>query len=352
MEQTFYEPGQTEDKAIGAPDNVPLTSTEVAALWNTYIQYTMFACVFKHFNQTVEDNDIRPIIQNALDIWNKRVSRVREILNKEDLPIPIGFTDKDVDIKAPRLYTDPFYLYYLRDMNKFAIAINGLALTTGARADIRDFYTHCVNSTMELYNDATNTLLSKGLFIRPPYVTIAREVDFVREQDFLTGFLGEHRPLLAQEVSALAYGIMTNNVVKSLLMGFRQAARSDQVGKYLERGINLCNKYMEAFSSALKQENIPAAICWDTIVTDSTTPPFSDKLMMFKTSYINSAFLVSYTTFFATSPRHDLSAIFMKAFTEVADYAQDGLNIMIDNGWYEEPARTVDRRELLNKPKH
>lgn len=352
MEQTFYEPDKSEKKAICVRDNVPLTSTEIAALWNTYMQYTMFTCVFEHFNQTVEDNDIRPIMEETLDIVQKRVSRVMELLNKEKLPIPIGFKGEDVNLKAPRLYSDPFYLYYLRDMNKFAIAISGLSLTTTACADVRDFYTHCVDSTMKLYNDATNTLLSKGLFIRPPYVTIAKEVDFVRKQDFLTGFLGKRRPLLAQEVSALAHGVMTSTTVKRLLLGFWQVVRSDQVKRYLERGINLYDKAIDTCSSKLRQENVPDPVTWDTIVTDSTIPPFSDKLIMFQTSYANSAFLISYVTWLNTSPRHDLSATYAKTFTEVADYAQDGMNIMIDNGWYEEPTRTVDRRELVNKEKH
>jgi hypothetical protein len=257
-----------------------------------------------------------------------------------------------VDLKAPRLYTDPFYLYYISDMIKMAIAINGLALTTSARTDVRDFYTHCINSTMKLYNDVASTLLSKGLFIRPPYVTVCKEVDFVKKQDFLTGFLGERRSLLAQEISALAYGVLTNVVVKRLLMGFRQTARSEQVRKYLERGINLASLHEDIFSSALKRENIPAPIFWDTMVTDSTIPPFSDKLMMFQTSYTNASFLMSYTAYLSTSHRHDLSAIYMRAFIEAANYAEDGMNIMIDNVWYEEPPRSVDRRELVNESKH
>ncbi|MDH7479405.1 MAG: DUF3231 family protein [Syntrophomonadaceae bacterium] len=347
MEQTFHHPLQTEYEAA---DRAPLTTTEIAALWNTYMQYTMFTCIFKHFSRIAEDHRIRLIMEETLDIVSQRVSRVMEILNRENLPLPVGFTDQDLDLNAPRLYSDPFFLYYLRDMNKFAIAINGLALTTSARADIRGFYSHCVSSTMKLYSDATDTLLARGLFIRPPCVAIAREVDYVKRQSFLAGFLGGPRPLLAQEISALAYGIMTNNVVKRLLLGFRQTARSGRVRKHLEQGISLANKFMDTFNAALKQEEIPGPVTWDAMVTDSTVPPFSDKLMLFKTNYVSTAFLISYATFFATSLRHDLSAAFARAFTEVAGYARDGIKIMIDSGWYEEPPRAVDRDELINRP--
>lgn len=32
--------------------------------------------------------------------------------------------------------------------------------------------------------------------------------------------------------------------------------------------------------------------------------------------------------------------------------AEDGINIMIENSWFEEPPRTIDRRELVNDLKH
>lgn len=349
-EPVVYQPAQTEYGVVEQSGRAPLTTSEIAAHWNTYMQYTMFTCVFKYFSRIAEDRRIRPIVEETLEIVSRRVSWVMEILSREDFPIPVGFTDEDLDLNAPRLYSDPFFLYYLRDMNKFAIAINGLAFTTSARADVRGFYAYCVDTTMKLYNDATDTLLAQGLFIRPPSVAIAREIDYVKRQNFLAGFLGRRRPLLAQEISALAHGIMTNNVVKRLLLGFRQTARSGRIRKHLERGISLCNKFMDTFSSALKQEEIPDPISWDDMVTDSTVPPFSDKLMLFQTVYVSTAFLISYSTYFATSLRHDLSAAFTRALAEVADYTQDGINLMIDNGWYEEPPRSVDRDELINRP--
>jgi hypothetical protein len=52
---------------------------------------------------------------------------------------------------------------------------------------------------------------------------------------------------------------------------------------------------------------------------------------------------------FATSLRHGLSAAFTRAFAEVAGYAQDGISLMIDSGWYEELPRGVDRDEMINR---
>lgn len=352
MKGTHYDPDKMESRAVDRADNVPLNATEVAALWNSYMQYSMFTCVFKHFSLTAEDNEIRPVMEDTVDICMKRVNKVIEIFNNENLPIPIGFTDNDVNMKAPRLFTDAYYLYYLINANKIAVGINGLSFVTSGRADIRDFYDHCINSSIHLYNNTINVLLSKGIYIRPPIVTTLKNVDYVKKQNFLGGFLGERRSLLAQEISALFYGIITNNVGKRLLMGFRQTARSGQVRKFMDRGIKMSSNLIDMFSSSLTQEDLPDPVQWDFMVTDSTTPIFSDKLMMYHTTLITSAGILNYSASMATSPRHDLMVNYSNALVEVANYLEDGTNILIDNGWYEEPPRTMDRRELINNAKH
>jgi hypothetical protein len=236
--------------------------------------------------------------------------------------------------------------------NKIAVGINGLSFVTSGRADIRDFYDHCINSSIHLFNNTINVLLSKGIYIRPPIVTTVKEADYVKKQNFLGGFLGERRSLLAQEISALFYSIITNNTGKRLLMGFRQTARSDQVRKFMDRGVNIANSLIDTFSASLTREDVPDPVQWDFMVTDSTTPIFSDKLMMYHTTLITSAGILNYAASMSTSPRHDLMVNYSKALAGVADYLEDGTNILIDNGWYEEPPRTVDHRKLVNEPQH
>ncbi len=350
--ETQYNPNLMEDRAIAAIDNVPLNVSEMGSLWNTYMQYSMFVCVLKHFHQTAEDFEIRPLVEEALQICSVRLNQVSDILRREGLPIPQGFKDDDVDLNAPKLFSDPYYLYYIINSNKVAIAINGLSLVTSGRADVRDFYEHCINSSIHLYNNTVNLLLSKGLYIRPPIVTISKEVDYVKKQDFLSGFLGEKRSLLAQEISNLFYGISTNNVGKRLLMGFEQTTGSEQVRRYMSRGISLADDLIDTFSSIMLNEDVPVSEHWDGMVNESTIPPFSDKLMMYHAMLISSAGISTYATAMTYSPRHDLSAIYASAAAKVATFIEDGINIMIDNGWYEEPFRMVDRRELINQPKH
>ena len=93
-----YDPNLMEDRAIAATDNVPLNVSEMGSLWNTYMHYSMFVCVLKHFHKTAEDFDMRPLVEDALQICMLRVNQVSDILRREGLPIPQGFKDNDVDL--------------------------------------------------------------------------------------------------------------------------------------------------------------------------------------------------------------------------------------------------------------
>lgn len=342
----------TTDTLKGTEINVlhdtRLISSEIASLWVTYMDYSLVKCVFKHFLSNVEDANIRSIIEYDLSLAEKRTAWVKNVFEQEDIPIPNGYTDEDIDLKAPRLYSDLFYLYYILNKTRIALNISNLAMTSSTRPDIREFYSRCCDSTTDVFQKTTDLMLTKGIYIRPPYITIQKTVDNVKRQTFLRGFLGERRPLLAQEISGLFLGSRINSFGIDTVVGFRQVAKSKQVRDYLDRGIKLAKKLFERYVSFLENENIPVPTSSDTFVTDSTVSPFSDKLIMAQIMYMNTAGMVAKGTILSTILRHDITAALAVSVTEIANYAEDGVNIMIENGWLEEPPRLVDREELKN----
>jgi len=46
---------------------------------------------------TLDDPDLRPYIEDALSMFEKRVNRTSEILSMEGQPVPKGFGDEDID---------------------------------------------------------------------------------------------------------------------------------------------------------------------------------------------------------------------------------------------------------------
>ncbi|MBP7332342.1 MAG: DUF3231 family protein [Firmicutes bacterium] len=330
-----------------------LTSSEIGNLWNTYVINSLVTCFKKSYLANVDDKNARSLLKEALAIETQRLRKITDIFQKENLPVPMGFSDsEDVNFKAPRLFSDNFYLYYLLCYSKFDIPINSINFVTSTRSDVLKFYAYCSNSFYQLFEHINNTILSKGLYIRPPYVTTSHNIDLVKKQSFLTGFLGEKRPLLAQEVSSVFHVILHNNTGKCLLTGFRQVVRSKKVRDYIDRGIKLASKVSDTFSAILQKEDIPVPISWDTMVTESTVPPFSDRLIMSQTALLNTCGVLDFTNIMVYSYRHDIKANLLRLMPASGDFAEDGINILIENGWLEEPPRTVDRRKLVNELQH
>lgn len=327
--------------------NVRLTAAEMATLWTQYISETMATCIFIHFLKKVEDTEIRSVIEYASSVSLKHMQTISDIFKHEKYPIPIGFTNNDVNVEAPRLFSDSFFLMYLKNMATLGMASSSVAVAMVTRSDVSDFFMECVASATELHNKARKVLLSKGIYVRPPFISVPERVDFVKKQNFLTGFFGQRRPLHAIEITHLFSNVQTNSIGKVMMLGFAQVAKDSEVKNYMVRGKQIANKHMEIFSSILVEEDLPAPMSWDSHVLDSTVSPFSDKLMMFLTAALTAAGIGNYGAATSASARRDLGVHYARLAQEIAAFAEDGTNIMIDRGWMEEPPQADNRKELI-----
>ncbi|WP_255249834.1 DUF3231 family protein [Bacillus sp. FJAT-45066] len=326
--------------------NIMLTSSEISNLWANYFSDTMSICVFKHFLAHVEDTEIKHIIEHAIDLSKQHVAIIADIFKNEGIAVPIGFTDEDVNLKADRLFSDTFYLHYVKNMTKGGLATYGAILPNVFRNDIKEYYMSCISSTMELFNDTSKTLISKGLEVRAPYIPYPKEVDFVEKQSFLAGWFGEQRPLTGLEVTHLYTNIQTNKLGESLCLGLSQVTKQKEVKSYLLRGVEIAQKHIAHFSKYLQSDFLPVPMTWSENVTTSKEAPFSDKLIMFHVGIASSIGMGNYGVAMSLSPRRDLTTMYAKLLGEVGLYAEDGANINIKYKWMERPPQAADRDEL------
>ena len=49
-------------------DYVPLTSAEMGKLWTTYTGNTLAKCVLRYYLQHINDQDIKRVLENALNL--------------------------------------------------------------------------------------------------------------------------------------------------------------------------------------------------------------------------------------------------------------------------------------------
>lgn len=323
-----------------------LTAPEFANLWTQYMNDTMAICTSKYFLEHIDDKDINSIFRTASELSRRHVTSVREFLIQEKFPIPLGFTDQDINTEAPPLFHDAFLLNYMYIMTLHGLTGYAVALSTSSRSDMQMYYIDCTKETTDLYFRIMELLKSKGLYTRPPYIHPPEIAGFVEHQNFLTGWFGERRPLNCIEISNITFNMNKIHVSKALGLGFSQVANSEEVRNYMTRGTLLSIKHSEVFNSLFQEDYLNSPISWDSMVTNSTTSPFSDKLMMFHIQLLTQASIAFYGAGLATSKRKDLGIHYLRLIGEVMKYAEDGANIMINNVWMEEPP-TADNREDL-----
>ena len=108
-------------------------------LWVTYVGNTMAKCVLCYYLQHVEDQDIKKVLENALTLSESLVKNTEDIFIGEDFPLPIGFTEEDVNLGAPRLFSDEFYLHYLKYRCKAGLSIYSIAVPLMIRPGCKRF---------------------------------------------------------------------------------------------------------------------------------------------------------------------------------------------------------------------
>jgi hypothetical protein len=324
-----------------------LTLAEIGNLWVDYMNNSAALCVLKYFNEKAVEKDIKSLLKFALDLSEKRVNNIKNIYKQENLPVPVGFTDTDVDITAPRLFSDSFFLLYAQNLSKIGMVnyVNFLSLIS--RADIRNFFMKALDSAVELNDKASSLMMSKELFVKAPSAPISEQIDYVGKKDFIKDMIGDKRPLTAIEVSNIFSNIQTNVVGKAFVTGFSQVAKSMQIKQYFLNGIEMSSDHIDTFAKILREDGLSASTTWDVAVMNITVAPFSEKLMLFHLVTINANGISSYGTSLAASLRRDLQTLYTRLGAKIGKYAQDGIDIIIENGWFEQPPQIAKNNELV-----
>ncbi|WP_421378151.1 DUF3231 family protein [Bacillus salacetis] len=325
---------------------IKISSSEHGILWSQYINDTLSICVLKYFLKDAKEEQTIAVLQEALQLAEEHIVKLKKFFSDENLPTPIGFTEEDVNMDAPTLYSDVYKILYMHIM-----ALHGLTRYAGAvssclRADYIQYYSECTKETLDLYAKASKVVVDLGIITRPPIFHNKQKVEFVNKQSYMAGWFTNKRPINALEISG-AYLNLQKTMAKMVLeLGFSQVAKSKKVREYMERGRKLCHKQFNRLSEMLEEDSLHVPRRFESEVTDSTVSPFSDKLMMYHITTLLSSAVGYYGEALSLCQRRDMSAAYMKLILEIGIFAEDGVNIMIDNGWLEQPPMATDHEHL------
>ncbi|WP_010652023.1 DUF3231 family protein [Oceanobacillus massiliensis] len=327
-------------------ENCSFTSAEIASLWNQYLCDSLAICVYKYFLNNVVDKEVKAILEYALQLSQDHIAQITEFFKQDQFQIPMGFTEKDVNLNAPRLFSDDFYVFYTTVMTAHGITAYSLSIATTDRKDIRKYYFNCTENAYKLIDKGIQYTQSKGIHSTPPSIPSPKSVNFVEKTGIITDLFGERRPLYAAEISNLYFNTKHNALNQALYLAFSQVAQNEDVLNFMLFGVEKAGKDINSFVKILEQEHLSTPKMWNDDITNSTVSPFSDKLMMFHMAFLTSAALSFYGTGLASSMRPDIIMTYNNIFENIHTGSRKIFSIMVKYGWLEKQPEAIDRKSL------
>lgn len=323
-----------------------LTAAEVSALWLQYMGDSMAICVYKYFLNIVDNKEIKPILERSLQLAESHITKISKFLKSANFKLPIGFTKSDVNVNAPRLFSDQFLLFYSYIMTIHGLTAYSLAITNTEREDIQNHFFECTESSKELFQNIVELAKNEPKFTSVPTIPSPKKTEFFESPGFVSNLIGDKRPLNSSEISTLFFNSTKTGFIKSLSLAFSQVAKSEEVRAFMVKNVKLAGKDAESFDLILQQDHLPIPEKWDAEVTDSTISPFSDKLIMFHAGFLVNAALSYYGASLGSSFRSDIILNYSKVFTHAMEAGAFSYNIMVKHGWLEKQPEAIDRKSL------
>ena len=330
-------------------DKLKLTSSEIGSLWAEYVNGTMTDVVNRYMVSIIEDEEIKAIFEDAIKTFEKQKKQMVTFIENEGFPIPIGFTESDLNKGAEKLFTDIFCLNYLHIMTLHGLLGHSTALAVSVRKDLRYFYDSCDNDGKRMYHQTIELLLKKGNFQRDPLFYPAKNPEFVSSQDFTDGIFGKERCLAATEIIGISFNLKKSIMAKTLSIAFSQVTQTKEVREFLTDSEKTADQQIQAFSKIMMADNLPVPKSWETEVTTSTNAPFSDKLMLYHTGFLFQTAQAYHGTGLAAAMRTDLVTTYERIILKNLMITKKWFNLMVQNKWLEQPPLAPSRNEIAKE---
>ena len=327
---------------------IQLTSSELGTLWMIYQATSATLITFDLLKEKTIDKEAQNIITAYISERQKVKDDILNVFNNEKAVIPMAFDERDVVREALPLFDDLFNIMFLRQIMKLNFAHSSIFSAMSYMKEVHDIFKLNYDISDKYYVKTTNYLLEKGVLAKPPYVTMPKQVEFVEDKNYMSGFnvLSDKRSLNTVEVGHIYESIQDNIFGMQLMTGFAQVSKEDAVKKYFIEGKELSKKIITQLSDILLKSDIQPPSTWAGKATDSTNTIFSDKLMMYITSLISSSAIAYNAMGTSFSMRGDLHIKLGLSVKNAFSYAKKGGKLMIKHKWMEEPPQMEDRNQL------
>jgi len=327
-------------------EDLKLTSAEIGTLWGEYVNGTAVDVVNRYMLSIVEDEEIKALFEDATKTFAKQKKQIATFIENEGFPIPIGFSEADLNRGTKRLFSDIFGLHYLHIMTLHGLIGHTTAFSSSVRKDLREFYDSCDNDGKRMYHQTIELLLEKGHFQKAPIFYPEANPEFISGSQFLDGLFKDQRPLAATEMIGISFNLKKKILEKTLSIGFSQVVKSKEVRKFLLSTQEVSDQQIQALGKILHQDQLPSPMSWESEVTTSQDAPFSEKLMMYHIGFLLQSSQAYHGTGLASAMRTDLVLTYEKIIMKNLLVTKEWFNIMTKNKWLEQPPLAPNRRKI------
>jgi ferritin-like metal-binding protein YciE len=324
---------------------VELTVNEVSNIWSSYLKSSMELKLFEYFYASTENNEIKQVIEKMLNQSQKNINELKEIFIKENLTVPLGFTDEDVRVDAHKVFSDTFILYFCFDLTHLSMSTYPTAISDCTRNDVRDHFQTNIAFSVKIQNEIADLMLLQGVYLKHPQVAIDSEVEFADSMLYLNGFFGGSRPLNTAEIANLSRIVHRAQFSKMVFVTFSKLAKTKELKQHFSKGRDGIEKVLESLQEVLDKENIPISASGDYRISDVEMSPFSDKLMLFFVNTCLGIFCFAMVSQAMTSSlRTDIVSKLGNISDDMKKFYGLGLLLAIKEKWFEQPPQAVNRK--------
>jgi len=329
------------------PELPALTVSELGYLWMGLSINDMSEKMLLPFRRHADDPSIREAFEYAARTTTEMIARRKTLMNAADYPPPTGFTEADVNVDAPKLFTDRFLMYYLRVGAKLGMTFHARAYAVSTRPDILEYMEDCLTVSAQLHRRVTDTMIAKNLYWTTPSIPAADAPERMQKADYLNGWFGDKRPLSSVEIANMYEIIETLDMLDAMSVGFAQTAQTEDTARLLLQGSELARTHARRMRGWLDEEQLSHPPDLIGEISESKTPLFSERLMVCHLAGLFGSLLTVFGFTLGTVMRHDLVARYSALIAETGAFTEKTTRFLIDREWLDKPPGTVDREALL-----
>lgn len=314
---------------------IPLTTSELGYLWTGLAINNMSKWYLTVFQGHSQDEEIKDLYSFALRITNDLIAERDKILSNEGYPVPIGFSEEDINACAPPIFNNRFLLNYLHIGARLGLEFHSKSLALSARTDVRHYNIDCLNAAIKLYERVIDVLLRKGVYWRSPTLPSSQAPENIQKSSYLNGLFGDTRPLNSIELANLYDIIDILFVMEALCVGFAQTSDMEEVAELFQEATTVIRKQYSTLFNILSEDKLPLPANYSAEILGSRERVFSNRIMVSHLAGLFGSLLSRYGFSIGSAMRHDLVKEYTIQISKAGTFTEKLTRFLIEKEWLE-----------------